>query len=226
MEEKKKIHGMNEIAYALGMIFCAFAVCIGTKANLGISVVAAPAYLYSKIFGEFLPWLTQGRAEYIWQGIQLVIMCLIIMRVKIRYLFSLASSFLGGVLIDTWFVILGGNGAYENMAARIFALLASQLCLGFAVSLFFRTTVPVQVCELLMVEISKRFKVTASRVKLIYDLIILVLSLTISLVFTHGLTGIGVGTIIIAICTSPLTVVFGKILDRYFVFDSIIKKKA
>ena len=228
MTEKKKIHGMNEIAYVLGMIFCAFAVCIGTKANLGISVVAVPGYLYSVILGgegNVIPWLTQGWADFLWQVVQLVIMCLIIMKFKIRFMLSFAAAFIGGRLIDLWFVILGGNGAYENMVARIFALLASQICLGFAVTLFFRTTLPVQVCELLMVELAKKFNTTASRIKLIYDLIILVLSVVISLVFTHGLTGIGVGTVMIALCTSPLTVLFGKILDRYFVFDSIFKKK-
>ncbi len=226
MKEKKKIHGMNEVAYVLGMIICAFAVCIGTKADLGISVVAAPAYIYSKIFEEIWPWLTQGRAEYIWQGIQLVIMCLIIMRVKARYLLSLLSSFIGGVLIDAWFLVLGGNGAYENTVARIFALLASQICLGFAVSLFFRTSMPVQVCELVMLEISKKFNVSASRIKLIYDMIALAISLVLSLAVTRSLTGIGVGTIMIAVCTSPLTVLFGKLLDRFFVFDSAFKRKA
>ncbi len=225
MKEKKKIHGMNEIAYIVGMIFCAFAVVLGTKASLGISVVAAPGYLYSIIFKDIFPWITQGKAEYIWQGIQLIIMCLIIMRVKVKYIFSLLSSVLGGVLIDTWFWILGGNGTYEHIGMRIAALVISQICLGFAVSLFFRTTVPVQVCELLMVEISKKFNVSASRIKLIYDLVILALSLVLSLVFTKTLTGIGIGTIMIAVCTSPLTVLFGKILDKFFVFDSIIKSK-
>ena len=228
MKEKKKIHGMDEIAYALGMIICALAVCIGTKADLGISVVAVPGYLYSVILGgegNIFPWLTQGWADFLWQVVQLVIMCFIIMKFKLRYLFSFASAFIGGRLIDLWFLILGGNGAYENMVARIFALIASQLCLGFAVALFFRTTVPVQICELVMVEISKKFNLTASKVKLIYDMIILALSLVISLVFTHGLTGIGVGTVVIAFCTSPLTVLFGKILDRFFVFDSVFRKK-
>lgn len=228
MEERKKIHGMDEIAYVLGMIICAFAVCIGTKANLGISVVAVPGYLYSYILGGeggIIPWLTQGWADFLWQVIQLGIMCLIIMKFKVKYLLSFASSFIGGRLIDLWFWVLGGNGAYENIVARIFALIASQLCLGFSVTLFFRTTLPIQICELLMVETSKKFKISASKMKLIYDIIILVLSLAISLIFTHGLTGIGVGTIVIAVCTSPLTMLFGKILDRFFVFDSIFKKR-
>ena len=225
MTRNKKIHGMNEIAYVLGMIICAFAVCIGTKANLGISVVAVPGYLYSVILRDCLPWLTQGWADFLWQVVQLIIMCFITMKFKIRYVFSFAAAFIGGRLIDLWFWVLGGNGAYENIVARIFALIASQLCLGFAVALFFRTTLPVQICELLMVEVSKKFNTTASRVKLIYDLIILVFSLVLSLAFTGALTGIGVGTVMIALCTSPLTVLFGKILDRFFVFDSLFKKK-
>lgn len=228
MEERRKIHGMDEIAYALGMIICAFAVCLGTKANLGISVVAVPGYLYSYLLGGeggLIPWLTQGWADFLWQVVQLGIMCLIIMKFKAKYLLSFLSSFIGGRLIDLWFFVLGGNGAYENIVARIFAMIASQICLGFAVALFFRTSLPVQICELLMVEISKRFKLSASKIKLIYDVIILVLSLVISLIFTRGLTGIGIGTIVIAICTSPLTVLFGKLLDRFFVFDSIFKKR-
>lgn len=226
MKEHKKIHGMNEISYVLALIICAFAVCIGTKADFGISVVAAPGYLYNKIFSEYIPWLTQGRAEYIWQGVQLLIMCLIIRKFKTKYFLSIIASLFSGILIDTWFLILGGNGAYEGIFMRIAAFIIGQICLGFAVTLFFRTSMPLQLCELVLVEIAKHFKISSSKMKIIYDMINLALSLALSLIFTHGLTGIGIGTVIIAFCTSPLTVVFGKILDRFFVFDSIFKKRA
>ena len=208
------------------MVVCAFAVCIGTKANLGISVVAAPGYLFSIILKEVLPWITQGRAEYIWQGVQLVVMCIVITKVRFKYLLSFLSSFLGGVLIDTWYKLLGGNGAFESMTVRIIALVISQILLGFAVSLFFKTTMPIQICELVSVEIAKRFKLDSSRVKLFYDMLMLVISLVLALVFTGALTGIGIGTIIIAFLTAPIAKLFCKIWDKYFVFDSIFRKKA
>ena len=225
MDRIKKIHGMNEIAYAVAMVICAFAVCIGTKANLGISVVAAPGYLFSVILKDYLPWITQGKAEYIWQGIQLVVMCIIITRARAKYLLSFLSSFLGGVLIDMWYVVLGGNGAYESMVTRIIALVVSQILLGFAVSLFFKTTMPIQICELVSVEIAKRFNLKSSNVKLCYDMLMLVISLVLALAFTGALTGIGVGTIIIAFLTAPIANLFGKLWDRFFVFDSLFRKR-
>ena len=226
MSKDKKIHGMNELAYVVAMVVCAFAVCIGTKANLGISVVAAPGYLYNVILKEHLPWITQGKAEYIWQGIQLIIMCIVIMRFKLKYLLSFVSSFLGGVLIDMWYGVLGGDGAYDGMLTRVVALVVSQILLGFAVSLFFKTSMPIQICELVSVEIAKRFNLQSSKVKLVYDMLMLVISLALALVFTGGLTGIGIGTIIIAFLTAPIANLFCKIWDKFFVFDSLFRKRA
>ena len=44
-KERKRIGKMNEIAWVLGIVLCALGVALCTKADFGLSMIAAPAYI-------------------------------------------------------------------------------------------------------------------------------------------------------------------------------------
>ena len=75
---KKKVF-YTEISYVLGLIIMAFAAAFTEKADFGMSMVVAPAYILHLKMSELFPWFTFGVAEYILQGV-LVILTVIIMR--------------------------------------------------------------------------------------------------------------------------------------------------
>lgn len=64
----KRIKNFAELAYVLGLIILALGVALMEKADLGISMVVAPAYLISLK----VSFLTFGRAEYTLQAVLLV----------------------------------------------------------------------------------------------------------------------------------------------------------
>lgn len=222
--KRKKIGKMNEAAWILGILLCTLGVCLCTKANFGISMIGAPPYILHLWLRDALPWYTQGMSEYVWQGIILVVTCIAIMRFKLRYIVSFGTAILSGLSIDMWLFIFGGNGAYENMVVRIVAFALGELITSVAIAFIFRTTLPVQIYELAVCEIADRYKLKRDRVKLVNDIVMLAISITLALVLTGGWNGIGVGTIVITFVNAPLITLAGKVLDRIFEFDSRFPK--
>jgi len=211
MNKKEKM--LNVINWLVGVVVCSLGVCFSTRAGFGLSMIAAPAYILHRFMIQFFSWFTQGTSEYIFQAILLIILCLVTFRFKAKYPLSFLTAVLAGLAIDGWFVVIGGNIVYESMVARIIAFVLGALLTAFAIAFIFRTTMPVQIYELFVMELSDRFKLDRNRVKFCFDMSMLALSLLMSLLLTHGLTGIGVGTIIVTFVNAPLIKFFGKFVD-------------
>ncbi|MBR5264323.1 MAG: hypothetical protein IKV50_06480, partial [Clostridia bacterium] len=65
MTERKKIPGMGELAYVLGLILCALGVCFSANSGFGVSMVVAPAYVLHCKLEPLLPFFSFGVAEYV-----------------------------------------------------------------------------------------------------------------------------------------------------------------
>lgn len=216
----KKITKMNEAAWVIGIIVCTLGVCLCTKANFGLSMIAAPPYIFHVWLRDMFPWFTQGTAEYVWQTVILIIACVVMRRFRARYLLSFGTAVLAGWALDGWLWVFGGNAPFEELWLRILMFVVGELVTTLAIAFIFRTTLPIQIYELAVCEIADRFKLDKNKVKLYNDIIMLVLSAVLSFTLTGGLGGFGVGTIIITVVNAPLITMFGKILDKIFVFDS------
>ena len=212
---------MNEAAWILGILLCDLGVCFCTKADFGLSMIAAPPYILHYALRDMFPWFTQGTSEYVVQGILLILLCIVVKKFKPRYLLSFVTAFLSGNVIDMWLFFLGGNGPYEQLWLRIVAFVIGESLIALAVAFFFRTTLPIQMAELIVCEISDTYKKDTNKVKLIYDIVFLVLSGVLSLTLTGGFNGFGIGTVIIVFVNAPLIAFFGKIIDKFFGFDSL-----
>lgn len=215
----KKLKKMNEIAWACGLLFCAFGVALCTKADLGLSMIAAPPYIIHIFMENFLPWYSQGTSEYIWQAVLLIIMCIIVRRFKPKYLLTFVCAVLFGLAVDGFLWLLGGPEAYETTAARIVAFILGEGITTVAIAFNFRTSMPLQVYELVVTEISKRYCLNINKVKQANDIIMLAVSLILAFALNRSFDGIGVGTIIITIVNAPLIAAFGKLLDKFCDFS-------
>lgn len=220
----KKITKMNEAAWVLGIIFCSLGVALCTKANFGLSMIAAMPYIIHIKMISFFSWYSQGTSEYIWQGILLVIMCLSVRKFKIKYLLSFAAAVIFGFAVDMWLGILGGNGAYESMAVRVIAFIIGESVTALAVAFYFRTDMPLQMYELFVVEIADTYKLDRNKVKFCNDAAMLILSVAAALLLNKSFAGLGVGTVIITLVNAYLIKKFGELLDKIFVFDARFDK--
>ena len=212
---------MNEAAWLCGTFFCALGVALCTKANLGLSMIAAPAYIIHVFMENFFTWYTQGTSEYIWQAVLLIIMCIIVMQFKPKYLLTFVCAVIFGFAVDgcLWLLGLFGEEIYTHMAVRIIAFGLGEVITAVAIACNFRTSLPLPVYELVVSEISKRYNLGINKVKQANDIIMLAVSLILALILNHSLEGIGIGTIIITIVNAPMIAAFGKVLDKFCDFS-------
>lgn len=87
MKEKRVFY--CEIAYAVGIVVLALGTSFMERANFGMSMVVAPAYLIHLKVSQFIPFYTFGMSEYFFQAFLLGLLSLIMGKFKKSYLYPL-----------------------------------------------------------------------------------------------------------------------------------------
>ena len=220
---KKRVF-YTEISYILGLVIMAFAAAFTEKANFGMSMVVAPAYILHLKISEFLPWFTFGVAEYVFQGLLIIITVLIMRKFKISYLFSFVTAVIYGTLLDGAMALISILPENTFAIRILWYILGTVLC-SFAVSLFFHTYISPEAYELIVKEIAQKFNFNINKVKTSYDCISVVLGIIMSFsFFGFGVfKGVGVGTIFCALINGFLIGRFSKLLEKHFDFKNKFK---
>lgn len=223
-----KIKKSSEILWVLGIICVAIGVSICSKANLGVSMIAAPAFVLSEAISSVFPSFSVGVAEYVLQGLLLLILCIIIRSFRWKYLLAFAVAILYGYTLN-FFIWAFSCFSFNAVWLRYVMLFVGDLFTAFGVACFFRTYLPLAVYELFVAELSARFKLNLRSVKWAFDISLLVISIVIALVLFGDVTtfdwstithcsfhSIGLGTIITTLINSPIISFMGKLIDKIF----------
>ena len=136
---KKKVF-YTELSYVMGLVIMAFAAAFTAKADFGMSMVVAPAYILHLKMSQLLPWFSFGVAEYFFQGMLVLLTIIIMRRFKLSYLFSFVTAVLYGTLLDIAMDIIAPLPE-SSFAIRVLWYVMGSVFCSFAVSLFFHTTV-------------------------------------------------------------------------------------
>lgn len=72
----------TELAYAIGITVLALGTALMERADFGMSMVVAPAYLLHLKVSEFLPWYSFGVSEYVLQAVLLAVLSLMMRKFK------------------------------------------------------------------------------------------------------------------------------------------------
>lgn len=206
-----------EWAYVLGLLFLVIATALTKRADLGLSMVVAPAYILHLLLSPTFEFVTFGTATYIFQGILLVAMCIAIGRFRISYLFSFVTAVIYGYLLDAAVFFVNFIPA-DNLIVRIVLFVAGIVICSLGVSMMFHTYIKPEVYELFVKEVSIRFSFDINRVKTIYDITSCVFATIVSLVAFGTLYGVGVGTIVCAFVNGLMIAAFSRFLDKRFDF--------
>ena len=223
-----KVNKSNELLWLLGIIFVALGVSICSKADLGVSMIAAPAFVIFDAVKSISPLLSVGVVEYAVQGLLLIILCIIIRRFNWRFLLAFAVAVLYGYTLNLFIWLLGGV-EFNTVAMRYVMLLVGDIITSFGVACFFRTYMPLQVFELFVAEVADRFNISIAKVKSAFDISLLIISVTLAFTLfgdaktfdwsTIGYSSyhsIGIGTLITTAINSPLINLMGKLIDKTF----------
>lgn len=217
---KKKVF-YTELSYVLGLVIMAFAAAFTEKADFGMSMVVAPAYILHLKISELLPWFTFGVAEYVFQGFLIIITAVVMRKFKLSYLFSFVTAVLYGTVLDGAMALVA-NLPENSFATRVLWYVLGTVLCSFAVSLFFHTYLSPEAYELIVKELSQKFNCNINKVKTVYDCISVVLGVILSFsFFGFGVfEGVKFGTIVCALINGFLIGRFSKLLEHFFEFKN------
>ena len=232
----KRIHKANELMWVLGIVIVALGVAICSKANLGVSMIAAPAFIIYEALSSLWSGLSVGMLEYMVQGAMLIILCIVVQRANWRYLLAFLVAVTYGYVLDMWLLIFK-DVQFDAVYLQWIMLLVGDIITALGVACFFRTYMPLEVYELCVAEVSDRYKINIAKVKWVYDLICLGLSIVLAFfifldanqfdwttIYKASYHSLGLGTIFTTFINAPIIAMWGKVLDKFFSYEALFPK--
>lgn len=218
----KKRGFSTELAYLLGLIVLAMGVVLMEKADMGVSMVVAPAYLVYRKLSAALPFFTFGMAEYLLQLVLLIVLSIVQRRVRLRYALSFATALLYGLILDG--LMAAASVLPVTLPMRIVEYVLGLIASAAGVSMLFHTYFPPEAYELFVKEIADRAHMPVHRFKTIYDCV----SCAFSVVLSFAFFGFGVfegvkwGTVLCALVNGTVIGLFNRMLERNFEFRDLL----
>ncbi len=214
----------NELAYVVGIIAVAFGVAFMEKANFGVSMVVAPAYLLYLKLSPSYPFFTFGMAEYTLQAVLLVAMMIMLRKFKLSYLFSFVTAVVYGFTLDFCMWSVNGIDA-QPVWARLVMFLGGMVLCSIGISFFFHSYVSPEVYELFVKEVSHHIGMDINRFKTIYDCSSCAISIAMSFAFfgMWHFEGVKLGTVFCALVNGSMIGAVSKFLESHFEFKDCLK---
>jgi uncharacterized membrane protein YczE len=132
------------------------------------------------------------------------------------WLLSFASAFWYGLVLDGFMALTGLLP--DPLWLRIGAFVLGMGICSAGIAFLFRTYLPPAAYELFVKEVAARFRLPVARVKTAYDIVSCLVAVGLSFLLFGRLEGIGIGSVVCALCYGTLIRLHTKILERVWVF--------
>ena len=213
----------SELAYVAGILILALGTAFMERADLGMSMVVAPAYLLHVKISQVVPAYTFGMSEYVFQAVLIIVLSIVMRKFKKGYLFSFITAIIYGFALDLS-ISLVALLQIESALWRGFFFLAGMFLCGVGVSLLFHTYLSPEVYELFVKEIAAKIGRDISKIKTFYDCCSCVVGIILSFIF-FGLghfEGVKVGTILCSLVNGWLIGQISSFLEKKFDFKDML----
>lgn len=210
----------TEFAYILGLTVLALGTALMVRADLGVSMVVAPAYLLHLKLSETFPFFSFGMAEYTLQAVILIFMMILLRKVKLSCLFSFVTAVLYGFLLDGATTIIALLPSLAPWTEYLLFVPGMLLC-SAGVSLLFHTYIPPEAYELFVREISAKFCMDIHKSKTLYDCISCLVGIALSFLFfgMWHFEGVKIGTVICALLNGSVIRLFSRLFEKIWTFE-------
>ncbi len=236
-KEFRKFNKGGELYWLLGLLFVSLGVALCAKANLGVSMIAAPAFIIHEAIDGIAPaFFTIGVVEYLVQAFFALLLCAVVLKVKISYALTIVVGVIYGYVLDMWLLILGPE-PFDAVWVRYVMLIVGDIATAIGVACFFRTYLPIQSYDIFVKDISITYKLNINIVKPIYDFSLLAVSLVLAFtlfgdvkefnwseIYKTSFHSLGLGTLITTIINSPLITLIGKGCDKLMGTEPLLPK--
>ena len=217
MIQKKPFY--TELAYIAGILLLALGTAFMARADFGMSMVVAPAYLLHLKISQIYPFYTFGMSEYVLQAVLLVVLAFFMGRFRKSYLFSFATAVFYGFALDGCMALVGLIPP-TGTAGRVVFFILGMLIGALAISLFFHSYLPPEAYELFVKEVAEKGGWSITRTKTTYDIVSCIVSVLMSFAFFGfgHFEGVKAGTFISALLNGWLIGHFGTFLEQHLDF--------
>ena len=216
----KKIRKTGEITYILAVILTCLGVALMTKANFGLSMVVAPAYILS----QKVEFLSFGMAEYVVQTLLLIVLFCAVRKFEWRYLLTFAAAIVYGAVLDLIVLLTDAYTVPESILLRCVLFAVGLLICDAGVALYFKSYLPPCCYDMFVRELSDKLSLYQPRVKITYDVSSFLCAVAMSLIFFGGLRGIGVGTVVCVLVNGFLIGAYGKLFSKFTDFSPALPR--
>lgn len=217
----------RELMYVMGVIGIALGTVFMEKADFGMSMVVAPAYIVYLKLSNVWDFFTFGMAEYMLQALLIIVTSAVVGRFKPCYLMAFVTAVIYGLVLDAFMA------AAEYLGEPGIAMRGAYYALGLAVcaagvACMFKTYLMPEAYELIVKELTEKTGRDAGLVKTVYDLS----SCAVAVILSFAFFGFGVfrgvhaGTILCALINGRTISAISNWMDAHFEFvDSLPLRK-
>lgn len=186
--------------FILGLFIMALGVAFSISADLGTSPISSVPYVVSL----FTP-LTVGNATIIMHCVFILIQILLLRkRYELIQLLQLPVAIAFGYMIDFWNYVLQNLG-YSNYLQQWIYCLIGVVFVAIGVSMEVTAGVVVLAGEGVVLAICKVLPVKFPRMKVVFDIMLVIIAAVLSFIFLHSLQGVREGTIAAALLVGTVS---------------------
>ena len=218
------------MVYVVGLFIMAFGVSLSLKSNLGVSPVNSLPNEISLVANSFGINLSLGNAVII------IFSCYVLVQILIKRrrfplidLTQVVFSVIFGYFTNFTGMLTNASSYLTSLPLRLLFMAVSMVFIAFGVSIYMNAKLVNMPMEGMTLAISEQLGKPFARVKVVVDCSTVILALVLSLVFLHGIEGVGVGTVLAAVCVGllvkPIQKLVSPALNR-FCFGSENKTQA
>lgn len=193
---KKTLPG--ELFLLAGLLFCSLANAILIKADYGLTPLSSLPYVISLAF----PLFSFGTWSAFIQCFWLVFTMAVIHKFKPGYLLSFVLAFLYGLMIDGWSSLIFQWSVV--LGARLAYLFCGLLIMSLGVSSFVVCGLPVLPFDTVVRAFTTEKNMSVRRARTGFEVINLLMALTVVLIFLKSLEGVGLATLLSAMLMGTL----------------------
>lgn len=213
----KKIIVSKEFLYILGFALDALGGAFIFYSGFGITAMSAfPLVIY-----DIFPIISIGTTNFIVQVVILIFLLLFLKKFSSYYLCCFFAAFIYDVFLDLFIFLLAALP--HNSLLNCLYLVLNILCVGAAIALYMRCSMPLMPFDVVVQELSSKLKLREGVMKIITDLFFLTSAAVISYLFFNEFRYIGVATVLCAITIGFFTDIFLIIFDRFIDYRTTTK---
>ncbi len=199
------------IMYFLGLFTMTIGVALSVKSNLGVSPVSSIPYTMTCIWG-----IEMGKATIIFHCF-LVLLQMILLRRNFKPINLL--QILVGIVFGYFTTFCNWGVSFlptpENLVIRLLMMLISTVIIAFGIFMYLPPNIMPLAGEGAMKAVSDVTGIAFPKVKVGFDITMVVISLISCLIFIKGLGSVGIGTIVAAFLVGSILNVIENVLGNY-----------